>query len=109
MKAAAVLAAVLLSALAAACGKSAIPEPSSADAARGSARFPDLTLAELEHGRTLYVSRCGSCHVLKRPVELPPEKWSEEVEEMRAKNGVKLSDAEAQAIVRYLFVAATSG
>jgi hypothetical protein len=28
---------------------------------------------------------------------------------MRSKNGVKLSDAEAQAIVRYLAVAATAG
>lgn len=95
--------------LAGACGGSAIPEPSAADASRGAAHFPDVTLAELAHGRTLYVSRCGSCHVLKRPMELPAEQWAGEVNEMRVKNGVKLSDAEAQAISRYLFVAATSG
>jgi cytochrome c5 len=93
----------------AACGGSSIPEPSTADANRAAARFPDLTLAELEHGRTLYVSRCGNCHVLKRPLELPPEQWAGEVAEMRNKNGVNLSDAEAQAIARYLFVAATAG
>ena len=96
-------------ALLGACGGSAIPEPSAADATRGAAHFPDVTLAELERGRTLYVSRCGGCHVLKRPMELPAEQWASEVSEMRSKNGVNLSDAEAQAIERYLFVAATSG
>jgi mono/diheme cytochrome c family protein len=71
--------------------------------------FPDLTLSELSQGRSLYVSRCGSCHALKPPRELPAEQWQAEVGEMRAKNGVKLSDSEAQAIVRYLSVAATAG
>jgi len=92
-----------------ACGGAAVPEPTAADASRGSAHFPDLTLNELHQGRQLYVSRCGTCHVLKRPVELPPEQWQVEVDEMRGKNGVKLSDDEARAIVRYLAVAATAG
>ncbi len=70
---------------------------------------PNVTLSELSQGRTLYLNHCGSCHVLKRPVELPPEQWQGEVSEMRAKNGVKLSDAEAQAIVRYLTLAASDG
>lgn len=101
---------VLLAAtLLAACSGSALPEPTVADASRGGAHFPGLTLGELQQGRSLYVSRCGSCHALKRPAELPPEQWQEEVSEMRTKNGVKLSDAEAQAIVRYLAVAATAG
>lgn len=102
-------ASLLAAAALAACGGSAVPEPTVADASRGSAHFPDLTLGELKQGRTLYVSRCGSCHTLKRPAELPPEQWQKEVSEMRDKNGVKLSDAEAQAIVRYLAVAATAG
>jgi mono/diheme cytochrome c family protein len=93
----------------AACGGSPIPQPTAADAARGTTHFPDLTLTELSHGRTLYVSRCGSCHTLKRPAELKPEQWEQEVGEMREKNGVKLSDQETQAIVRYLSVAATAG
>lgn len=101
-------AAPLLACLAA-CGGSAVPEPTAADASRGSAHFPDLTLAELHQGRSLYMSRCGSCHVLKRPTELLPEQWQVEVNEMRSKNGVKLNDAEAQAIVRYLAIAATAG
>ena len=92
-----------------ACGRAAVPEPTAADASRGSAHFPDLTLNELHQGRQLYLSRCGTCHVLKRPVELPPEQWQVEVDEMRGKNGVKLSDDEARAIVRYLAVAASAG
>ena len=99
----------LAAAFCAACGGSPIPQPTAADAGRGSAHFPDLTLSELEQGRTLYVSRCGSCHALKRPSELPAQQWETEVTEMRSKNGVKLSDAEAQAIVRYLTIAATAG
>ena len=92
-----------------ACGGSPIPQPTAADARRGAAHFPDLTLAELERGRSLYVSRCGSCHTLKRPAELAPHQWEREVTAMREENGVKLSDTEAQAIVRYLTVAATAG
>ena len=92
-----------------ACGSAVVPQPTAADADRGSAHFPDLTLSELTHGRTLYVSRCGSCHTLKRPSELPAAQWQVEVGEMRSKNGVKLSDAEAQAITRYLAIAASDG
>lgn len=92
-----------------ACGNAAVPEPTSADAARAGARFPDVTLSELSHGRKLYVGRCGSCHALKRPGELAPEQWQTEVDEMRNKNGVKLSDAEARAILRYLTVAGSAG
>jgi cytochrome c5 len=99
----------LLSVWLAACGGSPIPQPTAADASRGAAHFPDVTLSELEQGRSLYVSRCGSCHALKRPAELAPQQWEPEVTEMREKNGVKLSDAEARAIVRYLTVAATPG
>lgn len=99
---------LLLAALAA-CGASPIPKPTVADVQRGSKSYPGVSLAELSHGRSLYVERCGSCHTLKPPLELSPERWQAEVSEMRAKNGVKLDDAEAQAITRYLTVAATPG
>ena len=99
----------LLAACLAACGGSRVPMPTAADASRASVHFPDVTLSELSHGRTLYVSRCGSCHTLKPPAELSAQQWQAEVSDMRAKNGVKLSDDEAQAIIRYLTVAANSG
>ncbi len=103
------LAAIALSTALAACGSSPYPQPTAADASRGAAHFADLTLDELQQGRTLYVSRCGSCHALKPPAELPPQQWQAEVTKMREKNGVKLSDADARAIVRYLAVAASPG
>lgn len=103
------LKALLFGALLSACSGPAMPQPTAADASRGAAQFPDLTLAELSQGRSLYLGRCGSCHALKRPAELSPSQWEHEVGEMREKNGVKLTDAEAQAIVRYLAVAATAG
>ncbi len=109
MKAGLPIAALVVSAWLAACGGSRLPVPTAADASRASAHFPDVTLNELSHGRTLYVSRCGSCHILKPPSELSPQQWQAEVSDMRAKNGVKLSDDEAQAIVRYLTVAAGPG
>lgn len=92
-----------------ACGGSAVPEPTAADATRAGSHFPDVTLNELSQGRTLYLSRCGSCHVLRRPTDLAPEQWQVEVDEMRTKNGVKLSDGEARAILRYLTIAASPG
>jgi mono/diheme cytochrome c family protein len=99
----------LLVLLLSACGGSPIPRPTEADATRGRAAYPGLTLNELNQGRTLYVSRCGSCHALKRPSELGAERWETEVSKMREENGVKLTDAEAQSIVRYLAVAASAG
>jgi cytochrome c5 len=103
------LATAMAAALTAACGGSAVPEPTTADAQRGALSYPDVTLAELSHGRTLYVSRCGSCHVLRRPAELSAKQWQDEVEEMRGKNGVKLSEDEARAIIRYLTVTSSRG
>ena len=105
------LVSILLLSIAAAsgCAGSALPEPTTADANRGSTQFPDVTLAELQRGRSLYQSRCGSCHALKRPAELPAAQWQHEVSNMRENNGVKLSDAEARAIVRYLAIAASGG
>jgi mono/diheme cytochrome c family protein len=92
-----------------ACAGSPLPQPTAADVSRGASAFPDLTLDELSQGRRLYVSRCGSCHALKAPAELSASRWAEEVEAMRRENGVKLTDDEAQAIVRYLSLATTRG
>lgn len=100
--------ALVLAVVAAACGGSAVPVPTSADAARGNSRYPDLTLNELSQGRSLYLGRCGSCHALRRPGELAPERWTVEVSEMRTKNGVKLTDDEARALERYLVVTASA-
>jgi hypothetical protein len=60
-------------------------------------------LSDLERGRALYVERCRGCHALKLPHEVPAERWAQEVGEMREQQSVELTDAQADAIVRYLW------
>lgn len=80
-----------------------LPHPTSDDAARANERWPSATLGDLGRGRELYVRSCAGCHSLKAPDEVPPGQWESEVAEMRQRHGVALNDAEADAIVRYLW------
>jgi mono/diheme cytochrome c family protein len=93
----------LLAALGAGC-VGQLPPPTSADALRASAQWPGTTVEELASGRRLYVQRCSGCHALHRPSEKPPEAWPRYVREMTERS--KLDEARAQAITRYLVVAA---
>jgi mono/diheme cytochrome c family protein len=92
--------------LAAACG-SALPNPTSADATLAAKRWPETTTADLEHGRSLYVKKCAGCHALKTPDEVAPEQWADEVADMRSRKKVSVTDAEADAMVRYLWSVGT--
>src|SRR6186713_1283699 len=65
-----------------ACGASATPAPIQADVARIENRFPGTTLAELEKGRSVYLSRCTSCHAPVAPDSVPVDRWPHEVSEM---------------------------
>jgi len=47
-----------------ACSASKIVVPSQTDADRGKETFPDLTMAQLLDGKTLYMENCGKCHKL---------------------------------------------
>jgi mono/diheme cytochrome c family protein len=89
--------------LAIAACSSALPQPAPEHAGRAAERWPGTTVADLDRGRSLYVASCRGCHALKLPHEIPAEQWAHEVAEMREKQAVKLSDAEADAIVRYLW------
>ena len=79
-----------------------LPRPNAADAARLRGKGAELGLQDLELGRALYSSRCGSCHALRDPASERPEAWGGEVHEMRAKKGVRLSDDEEERITAYL-------
>jgi len=79
-----------------------LPQPNAADAARLHGSGAELGLQDLELGRALYSSRCGSCHALRDPASERPEAWGAEVHEMRAKKGVRLTDDEEQRITAYL-------
>jgi ferredoxin len=60
----------------------------------------------LERGRTLYLSRCSSCHVPVAPQSIPVERWPKEVKEMseRARLG-----ADEALVVKYLVAQALRG
>ena len=79
---------------------SALPAPSAEGARRIAARWPNVALADLEHGRTLYAGRCASCHRLFEPATYPADRWEKELAEMRDRAG--LDDAEERSILQYL-------
>ena len=58
------------------------------------------TLAELNNGRALYVSKCGSCHTLKLPSEYSVDVWKKNLDEMQVR--AKISDEEKSDIFKYL-------
>ena len=82
-----------------ACGASVTPVPVQADLARIENRYPGTTLAELEKGRSVYLSRCTSCHAPVAPGSIPAERWPREVSEMSER--ARLGEDESL-VVRYL-------
>jgi mono/diheme cytochrome c family protein len=92
---------VLSSLLFSACA-AGLPAPNAAQLDAARSKEPSVAMADLERGRSLYVGKCAGCHALKEPADLAPDAWAGAVEEMRTKQGVRLSDAEARDITRYL-------
>lgn len=88
------------------CGASAAPAPAAADVARVTERYPGTTLADLERGRTVYLSRCTSCHAPVAPGSIPADRWPGEVKEMseRAHLG-----ADEPLVVKYLVAQSMRG
>ena len=82
-----------------ACGASATPAPIQADVARIENQYPGTKLAELEKGRSVYLSRCTSCHAPVAPRSIPAERWPHEVSEMSER--ARLGEDESL-VVRYL-------
>jgi hypothetical protein len=94
--------AVVVALAAAIACASGLPEPTHSDVGWAKTRRPESTLAELQHGRKLYVARCAGCHALKSPDMLAPGEWSGEIAEMRSKHGVDIADREQLLIAQYL-------
>jgi hypothetical protein len=80
--------------------------PTDAHVAWAAARWPDVTLAELEKGRTTYVDTCSGCHTLPRPESRAPDDWPDKVREMETDQDVHLGDEERRVLLRYLEAAA---
>lgn len=90
------------------CSQS-LPEPNAAHVAALVARGEKVELGELERGRSLYVSRCSSCHALKEPRQLSPDAWVTAMRKMETDEGVVLEKREALAIERYLVAVSSLG
>ena len=81
---------------------SALPEPTPGQLAAARATEPELSLEDLQRGRTTYIQRCGSCHALRAPNERAPEAWPLEVQRMQTQHQVRLTPEELRDILRYL-------
>ncbi|HEX2878100.1 MAG TPA: hypothetical protein VHO25_01060 [Polyangiaceae bacterium] len=90
-----------------ACGASPYPHATAADVAVAQKQRAGVTLQDLEQGRSLYLSRCGSCHQVIDPKSVAPSKWPHEVEEMRER--AKLDTQDVDQIVLYLVTIASRG
>lgn len=86
-------------AMLAACA-TALARPTAEDAARAARAWPDATLSQLEHGRDVFVARCGSCHRLYLPSDEPASSWPGVLDAMAPR--AKLTPEEREAIERYL-------
>lgn len=89
------------------CVSTPYPHPVQADLAVAQKQRAGVTLQDLEQGRSLYLSRCGSCHQVIDPKSVAPSKWPHEVEEMRER--AKLDTQDVDQIVLYLVTVASRG
>lgn len=78
------------------------PPPVTPNMAKASKRS-GVTLAKLEQGRSLYVSRCIECHVLPAVSQYPAEKWPRIVDWMGERASLK--PAEREAVTAYVLAA----
>ena len=74
--------------------------PSEHDAERSHVTGNNISLADLQSGHQLYISKCGNCHYLYRPNKLSEEQWKKKIPEMAAK--AKISSMEQGRILHYL-------
>jgi cytochrome c5 len=83
----------------AACATPAVL-PEAADASWAGTRWPGTTMADLERGRGVFVSRCQNCHTLPDPKQKTSAEWDSAVAEMAER--AHLSSDERSFVARYL-------
>jgi len=97
--------AVVVGVLVAACRPTAPPvTPAHEQWAR--AQWPSTTHAELERGRSLFLSRCSACHLPPSPSDHTPGEWPGEIAEMRDR--AHLGADEVLLIERYVVTVAST-
>lgn len=67
---------------------------------RARARDPEVTLADLEAGRTRYRSACGRCHQVYEPTARTVAEWRHDVAEMSPL--AALTPEDQRQVLRYL-------
>ncbi len=85
---------------------SALVLPGDPELKFAAATWPGTTLKDLQDGRETYIAKCGGCHSLKAPTDLPPEAWPRQVEKMAER--AKLTDEEKFQVRAYLASASAS-
>lgn len=102
------IAGTLISTFLTGCGGPKILVPTEADAQRGAASFPGLTLADLHTGKTNVETYCVKCHDAESPREYPPAEWEKIIPKMAAiakkKTGKVIIDNATQESIRKYFV-----
>jgi cytochrome c5 len=97
---------IAIAGILAACAGASLPMATERDAARVHDRYPDLTALDLAHGRKLYQSRCGACHMPVRPAAVPAVEWPGRVRQMKSR--AHISNDEAGLIEKYLITMSLS-
>ena len=64
---------------------------------------PSLSTAGLEHARSLYVNRCGSCHALTDPQTYDEPQWRHWMQRMAPK--ARLDAEQSQAVLGFILAA----
>ncbi len=71
------------------------------------ARQANLELSTLEHGRSLFLARCGTCHLTPTPSAHTMDEWAKFVPEMS--KDAELSEADAAHVLQFLQLFASNG
>ncbi len=66
--------------------------PVEADLERGSKKFPDLSMSELEAGQVLYAENCNLCHGYYLPNDISEDGWKAIVPKMCKKVNRKVGN-----------------
>jgi len=64
---------------------------------------PSVSTASLEHARSLYVKRCGSCHALSDPQAYDEPQWRHWMQRMAPK--ARLDAEQSQAVLGFILAA----
>ena len=81
-----------------------LPEPTTQHLDRAQAKWPGISVADLQEGRRLTVQNCASCHPVPRPSDHPSDHWPEIMDRMTPL--VKMTPDESNKIEQYLVLMA---